>query len=640
MKFNLKRSIEELRQISFMLPVFEAIANSLEAKATNIVVRLFPTPTLDLNLPYKQIEKIEIEDNGEGFTSENIESFSTVKSDFKLELGCKGIGRLTWLRVFHDVSVQSTIKAERKRVYITFKPDFDAVAGVQKEDFDATENKTVVTLGNPRNDYREPIKVGKNKTEKSHCSFHGIQEVKDLILSHFFIKLSLLKKKGTPFNIDIEIVGKKSSEAGSITSADISDLKEESFSIAINDSSKDFVLYYTFLKNDRNLCVVCLCANNRAVKTVNSLKFSIPNKESAFLLLTSPYLDENVNDARNEFAIKEKQRDFVAPISLEDIERSLQEKVSKILRETFPENMSDNQDAIEKLIDEHPHLSTYIRKQNPLLSLENILKAAKEAYDKEKNSARDRLKKLLKNKNIDVKELEKAMNNVSDISARELAQYIFYRQEIIEVIKTCYDVKEKNEKILQDIFMPKCKNISNENYLETTNIWLLDDKFMSFAYAASDTALTTVKNIMFKEKISDKIDRLRRPDIFMYYAKPEQETNNEAVIVEIKAIGAGKDEKDKSITELGNNSRAIRDHFPNLGTIWSYIVTEIDEYFGRTLESNHFTRLFSDEANKAFYSYNERLNVHTYAISIEALAKDAGLRNKVFLDIIKGRNKQ
>ncbi len=51
------------------------------------------------------IFSISVFDNGDGFTKENIKSFSTYKSDYKIQEGCKGVRRITYLKIFEEVKI-------------------------------------------------------------------------------------------------------------------------------------------------------------------------------------------------------------------------------------------------------------------------------------------------------------------------------------------------------------------------------------------------------------------------------------------------------------------------------------------------------------------------------------------------------
>ena len=70
------------------------------------------------------IENIIIVDNGIGFDDENYNSFDTYASEYKIQKGCKGVGRMLWLKAFCSVSIESIFVEEDKKKCRTFL--FDA----------------------------------------------------------------------------------------------------------------------------------------------------------------------------------------------------------------------------------------------------------------------------------------------------------------------------------------------------------------------------------------------------------------------------------------------------------------------------------------------------------------------------------
>lgn len=97
-----------------LMPVFEAVVNSIHSieekgNADNgrIVLRINRATQGGLDLDAKALSPIigfTISDNGCGFDQVNVESFETPGSDRKIDKGCRGVGRLMWLKVFDLVS--------------------------------------------------------------------------------------------------------------------------------------------------------------------------------------------------------------------------------------------------------------------------------------------------------------------------------------------------------------------------------------------------------------------------------------------------------------------------------------------------------------------------------------------------------
>lgn len=171
----------------------------------------------------------------------------------------------------------------------------------------------------------------------------------------------------------------------------------------------------------------------------------------------------------------------------------------------------------------------------------------------------------------------------------------------------------------------------SDKYL-LSNLWLLDDKFMTYTYAASDT---TVKKIV--DEIAQKDAKYKagnRPDLSIFFNR--ENGNKDLVMVELKGANASQDEKNKSITELVNNLSIVKKNIVNVNSIWSYIITTIDDDFSATVVNQEFDELFCNDADaKTYYRYYKRLNAHVYVLDLNAIVSDANARNKTFLEILK-----
>jgi hypothetical protein len=105
-----------------LYPVFEAVVNSIQAieekgnlNSGSIVLEIIRKPQQLMKGEgfsdiLGDITGFTIEDNGAGFSDKNIESFNTLDSDHKIDKGCKGIGRLLWLKAISKVEIYSTFK--------------------------------------------------------------------------------------------------------------------------------------------------------------------------------------------------------------------------------------------------------------------------------------------------------------------------------------------------------------------------------------------------------------------------------------------------------------------------------------------------------------------------------------------------
>ena len=109
-----------------LMPVFESVVNSIQAiedLGNNItgkikveILRSRQGTFSDIDKkkkgpdPHKEITGFIIEDNGVGFNDENIKSFQEFDSMLKANRGCRGIGRLMWLKAFAGAKITSVFK--------------------------------------------------------------------------------------------------------------------------------------------------------------------------------------------------------------------------------------------------------------------------------------------------------------------------------------------------------------------------------------------------------------------------------------------------------------------------------------------------------------------------------------------------
>ena len=87
--------------------LFESITNSIHANATSIKCYLNCNNMVandgEESIGTIKVDTIKIVDNGDGLTDENYKSFSKYRTKFKKDLGCKGVGRFVFLKVYKKI---------------------------------------------------------------------------------------------------------------------------------------------------------------------------------------------------------------------------------------------------------------------------------------------------------------------------------------------------------------------------------------------------------------------------------------------------------------------------------------------------------------------------------------------------------
>ncbi|MDD3923175.1 MAG: ATP-binding protein [Endomicrobiaceae bacterium] len=627
--------------IHFLQPLYEAIVNSIESESTNINIIFTKDQTLDEEDYKPKVTGFTIIDNGVGFTEDNRNSFTEYLSKYKSQLGCKGIGRFTWLKVFKDIKIESFTKTEK--INIDFNESFSE-GSVQVTPYNEEDSKTTITLFGVTGRY-----YNKGKDLRANAD---LKEIKYAIEKHLMVNFFLWKKEK---NKSFRIVLKIDNAEEVIDSDNIIQLNQEEFSVKeeINNTDVNFDLYYNFIDDKKNRHTLFYCADGRTVMQFpEDIRFkNFKDGSSSMFLLTSKYFDERINDVRNEFTFdfKENNPNLTNPLPMPKINIELKNKVDSILIKRYPNLKDENKNIIDTCIDENPHLAKYIRKADIGLipDKQALLKKATSEFRAEKEKVKNAFVKMLSSNEIDTNEFQENISQLNDICNRELAQYFYYRQNVINALNKLNKEKNKTEKLLHNLFMTMgsmSDKTGAESTVYNTNIWLLDDKYMSYTKMFSDVKIKTIKENIVRNE-DGKGSSLKEPDLTIFYN--DSMNKKDVVMVEIKAVGTTTDKKMVSITEINRNLGAIAEEIDDIKTLYGYIITQLDDKTKKELRSQQGVfELFAVGNEPIFYYYNGNIKdkhgttkpCHVYILSTETLYQDANARNKVFLDIVKNTN--
>ena len=594
--------------------IIEAIINSIQANATNILLNIHFKEEFDFESK-KYIKSIEIKDNGDGFNKENRISFSTFCSDYKKNEGCKGIGRLSYLKYFDTVKIIS--KQNNELVDFIFSEKFKK-EDIQPKEIKETTKETILILENPKKD-------------KIYDSEEFYNKIYNSIYYYIF-----LKKTNCTVNINN---GEKI-----ISKENINDIKQCDFNINKNNCKETFSLYYRFLKDSsKTILDDFICVNNRPYKDENLNEYFelyMEKKENYHitLLLKSNFIDKCSDQYYKPHIIKKKNKnDEPILITRDDIKIELIKKIKELINLEFPDIENDNKKINQEIKEEYPYLLPYyndndINNYNLFLNKDKIIKNLEKNFLAEKQEIREKFKKKLEN-DYDIKNIPSDLLKINRLCTQELAEYIVYRNQILNLLDKFDKNNEKIEAYLHDIFM-KQREESNKFNLYDTNLWIIDDKFMSYTSVYSDIEISKIKDELIKEnEIED------RPDMTIFY-KNNSDNSRDIIVIEFKAIGANRNEKRNSISEIRENIGSLKDmlcreYKYKINSIYGYIITKITDKFENTLLRENFTKQFSNGNKPIYTSYNVYSNSFIYVIDIDSLVKDAKSRNEIFINILK-----
>lgn len=135
--------------------IFEAITNSIHACATKIDCLLdsYDSSLMgnDSENNVTKLNSIIVRDNGEGLHKKNYESFCKYRTEYKRDLGCKGVGRFVFLKVYSYAEFRSSLINEQEVRTFKFDLDFDTeniqiTPNIVMENFTEVSFKTLSEL--------------------------------------------------------------------------------------------------------------------------------------------------------------------------------------------------------------------------------------------------------------------------------------------------------------------------------------------------------------------------------------------------------------------------------------------------------------------------------------------------------------
>lgn len=635
MLVNIERAIKNIREdIGFFQPLYEGIINAFQVNANRLDIN-FDTDT-DNN-----ITGYSIKDNGEGFTDENIKSFLTLWSDHHIEQGALGSGRIMCLKVFDNIIIESQTKDIDSNTGQKIGMDFNKTFSPNKvEDIDRQENPsqeswTITAFKNINDSYE-------NINDKSFDQ-EIIEENILIALLPMFIRFKNEQKKFQIFINDNLWLNKEDLE----TKIDEYQFETKLFNIEDNNGGQEFTLTYRINNDENDKLEQFYGASDRFITKFpkNTAIDKLPDNAGGIFCLTSEYFENRVKDSRNEFTLSFNQNNasITHPITFDKINDKLRQLLNDILIENFP-NIQTEFDALKKeLVGKNPHLARQIKaNENLTISGNNLLKDAEKMLIKQAQSAKDKANKFVEKlkentNNFDEESYQKIKDDFAKAGADKLAEYIAYRQTIVDML---IEVDKNNlEKDIHNLFM--AQNTASDDYSKyVNNIWIFDDKFMSYNYTASDQ---TMKSIIGENQEIEPHDAGKKPDLIMLYSDDEDKYKN-VLLVEFKKLGCGIDGKMKAISQLKMYPRIIRKYVENVGSIFAYTIIDIDDEFRERLtqEEGFDENAFGDGENSvsSYYNYNKNVKAHINVVSFSQVLQDANKRNTIFLDILREKYEQ
>lgn len=638
-----------------LVPLFEAVANSIQSvqdlpakEKGAIQIRVLRDESqqmlIETEADFRPVIGFEIKDNGAGFNDANLNSFRTCDSVYKK--GGKGIGRMTWLKAFESVEIESVIPSngsQKKRIF----------------DFSATETGVENFREIQTNDERVTVvKLQRFKPQFSDRCPKGLEVIAEKIIQHFL--LFLLSPK-CPL---VSILDNKQSI--SINQRFEDEVKSAAHTKTFSINGEQFtaiILRLVGSTEKRNYAH--FCAGDRVVENIDLVK-RIPNLGAPLLdengrefsvvaYVTSEFLTENANPERTAFTIeRSREIGFLNEIVFDDIELHTIEAVEEYLAPQLKPIAESKETEYKRFVyEEAPEFRSLInRRPEVVRKLPAGLSREKLSGElhRERYRVNDELKRetqALIAKNVDnVKDAEdylqkysKLVSELSDYSTDQLAEYVIHRKAIISLLEKSVGLSTNGKYSLEDlihrIIYPR-RTTSDDIDPQEQNLWLIDERLSFHQFLSSDRPIKQVQGLAS--------DSIKKPDILVFnralaYAEPSFPLGS-VVIVEFKRPmrGTYNDDDDNPIVQVTGYINDIKksgliDENGHVRTVpptmpfYVYIIADLTPKLVEILTVTHSYTRTPDEVG--YFAFHTSLNAYIEVISYDKLIADAKKRNDV-----------
>ncbi|HET8661908.1 MAG TPA: hypothetical protein VFM55_23305 [Micromonosporaceae bacterium] len=652
-----------------LLPLFEAVVNAIQAvdavhdgmESTQIAVTINRSHQLLSQLgadvdhsatPLDPITGFVVSDNGEGFHDGNMSSFETLDSEYKLAYGCRGVGRLLWLKAFDKVEVASCYKDQqdksRKRSFV-----FSANAGVSQQAVtgcDDPQTGSEVRLISFHETYRKAAPKTTSAIARSlleHCLWYFV------------------RPGGAP---NIAVID--GPERVDLTSVYDEYMHCSARTEEITVKECPFNLVHLRLKaTAKNVPQLYWCADNRVVSEENlsgrirGLGGRLRDADAEFMyacFLGSPYLDERVRMERTGFNIPESTEgafDEHEP-SLSDIRAGVLAAAEQHLLPSLEEARRAGRARVETFVDSKaPRYRPILRHVD-----EDKLSVDPEMSDKDLELQLHRYladiehelltegQQVLDSSDPDDPEYDRRLraylDKVDDVKKSDLAAYVSRRRVILDLLARAIRMdgegRYAKEDAIHSLIMP-LRTTSNDVAPGACNLWLIDEGLAFHNFLASDKPIKTMPITGSTSRKEPDLLALKVSHGPILVSEGESLPLASIVVVEFKrparddaAPGIEKDPLSQALQYLervreGRVTTASGRPIPRSEQVpgFCYVVSDLTRTVQERCKAGN---LRPTQDGLGFFGYNDNYKAYIEVVSFDRLLNMAHQRNRAFFD--------
>lgn len=645
MQLNVKKFIDseiKIPENNKLIPLFEAISNSILANAKNIKINIVYRDENKIdNTPTYAIKNITIYDDGLGFTENNFLSFNSAYGSNK-EHG-KGKGRFFFLKACNECIIESTYLSKdnikKKRVFKFLSDDI----GIHEEfDKEVDINESIGT---------------KVKLNKFYDSFNfELNEIGVLILNSFLLEIM--------GNDELNIVLEDNyNNKFSLREEYKNKIKDELIKKEINIDDIPFVLFYTLLAPIKNFnkSKLIFTAQKRSVvendlESIDKIFGNYINNKILKVYISSEYLDELVTTNRDNFNTEKSLfSKFNKTISIERISS----EIVKILKKDLSKYLSVIEEKRNKRLDKYFKNSINLSdkfiydrfKEDILLNIvgNEKEKTIEKIFDEKRREIRRETEIQIKNINFEnenykekVKEIK---NNIDTTLHVALVDYVIQRKAILELYskilkgqekyieKKTGKKKEYNYKLeseVHNLIFPM-KETSDEVDYNNHNLWLIDESLAFQSFISSDLEL---KNFIKNSESED------RPDLLLFSEYDLDDNLDSITLIELKRPEVDVSKRDEKphdqvmryVKQLRKRELTLKGKTINTTEstrYYCYILLDLNKKNQEVFIDEAYTPL---RENRGYVFYHPTYKMYVTVLDYRELKKDAERRNKIFFE--------
>lgn len=582
----------------------EALTNAIHAGGRQIAVNLRfydAQPSLLSEAEERPfLETIEIVDDGEGFTRENIEAFDEVCTPHKASLGGKGVGRLAFLKYAKKVQVESCTGTE----FVQFSYDSSFSAGAVTPQARGGPIETRITISSPRQQVYTQVR----KLVESLCD-----DLRLLLFSK--------KKQGQAVSIIFTHDSRQAFTSHHVySSSDVNPIETGNF-----DLGGEKFDCYLFRDDSSKGVVAMLCADNVCVEEYVISKRFDASRHMVFV--SSPYLDSRANVERQRFELPkaDSETDLVSGVGRESLLAAIKSKCLSMIRTTSGGDLDAYRETnIQKLKKYYPFINiASLGGAAAMLDADDVVRQYRAQQAKKEDELIDSIEGR---RNV-------PFDDLSHLAQEDLARYIVHRALVLESLGRLPE--NAVEDAIHNAILPKQ---SKGDDIRENNVWLVDDKFLSYSSIHSDAGLSKIIAEVNSEYAAKQ---LRRPDIAAFFSRNDRAQPNKLVIIEFKKPSADVFENSKALVQCRYYASEIVERTGSILEVFAFAVTEIDSAFYRDLKQSNFRDVFSIGEKILYQDFrigpSETIPFHQYVMPASSLVRDARARNQVFEDVLQLR---